>query len=156
MKHSDDRRKEARALYIKNKVRDLTRLEKITGITRKTLALWRDEEKWDETTQVMDVAPNDIMHIYLRQEFRLAKEVDELEAEGKVPEDSTLKRLKLYRSMANDIKEQFDIAAMVLQFAEKYIDFVSGIPDFEGKEEYVKNLDQLLPKFMDYVLHGKK
>jgi hypothetical protein len=155
MVYSEEKRKEARVFYIRGKFRNLSNLETITGISRLTLRKWRDEEKWDETSEQMDVDPRLVLDMYLRLEVKLLQEITDTELSGKIPADTTLKRQKFYRNMAKSVKDDYDIAGAVLRFAEEYIDWISSIPAFEGKEAYIGFMDKNLPVFIDYVLHGK-
>lgn len=145
----------ARRLYVEHGVRNLSRLAAATKITRQTLAKWRVEEDWDSVVRVKGVEPEDILHVYLRQIHRLQEEINELEQKKQVPADSTLKRLALYHKLAKQIKRDFDIGGALIRFANKYIDFVAGLPDFEGKREFLKALDSTLPKFIDFVVHAE-
>jgi hypothetical protein len=156
MRRTNDERNEARELYVMGRIRNLTRLEKITGITRKTLGEWRDKDAWDAAADVQDVTPYEILKTYLRQISRLQKQIDEKEAVGEAIEDSTLKRLSLYHKLAKQINADFDVPGMVLKFAEEYIDFVSGLPDRPGKATFVATLEEFLPTFIDFVIHGKQ
>ena len=154
MVHDDAKRKEARELYIRSRVRNLSHLEAITGITRVTLRKWRDEEKWDSIAESIDVDPLQISALYARLEYKLLKEIEEIELSGEIPADTTLKRQAFYRKMAHSIDAQYDVNGSVLRFAEKFIDFTSATPDYEGKKAFIETLTKQLPRFMEFVIHG--
>lgn len=155
MRHDEAKKKEARELYIRSNVRNLVHLEDLTGITRTTLRKWREDERWDETVAALDVDPLALLSMYIRLETRLLKEIEEKELAGEIPADSTLKRQLLYRKMAKSIDAQYDVNGSVLRFADKFIDYVSGVPDFEGKKEFVAHLNKMLPRFLEFVIHAR-
>ncbi len=156
MIHNNEQRKEARELYVRSKIRNLTQLEQLTGITRTTLRKWKDDENWDATAESLDVDPLAILSLYQRLEYKLLLEIEAIELSGQIPADTTLKRQQFYRKMAQSIDAQYDVNASVLRLAEKLIDFVSAMPDFVGKSAFVETLSKMLPKFIEYVIHGKR
>jgi hypothetical protein len=153
---SEERHSEAKILYVRSKVRNLSRLSAITGISRRTLGKWRTEEKWDDEAQTMDVEPGKILETYVRMINRIQVEIDDMEEQGIPPSDSTLKRLALYHKLAAAIDDKFDIGGTIIKFGDSYIDFVSGQPDFPGKKDFIKQLEKYLPAFIEYVVHSAK
>jgi uncharacterized protein YdeI (YjbR/CyaY-like superfamily) len=143
-----DQKIRARQLYTVQGVTNLQHIAQTLGVTRQTVARWKEDGAWESAREDQIVTPLSLAARMKRILSKYIAEIETMQTEGTEISPSQVKRLKDYSDMLRKLDDQYDFKGNTVNVMDQFIDFVSKQ---KQEKELLLSLQRVLPQFFRYV-----
>jgi hypothetical protein len=140
----------ARRIYIDVGLSNLTEIQKITKLDRKTLVKYCELEQWDSQRKHLVVTPQEITIELMAMISEYMKEFKDKRAAKEAIATSSMKEFLSLTTAARRLDERYDVKGTMIVFVRKFLEHIGTLPAgvVSDKELLISMLQQATPTFI--------
>lgn len=147
----------ARRIYIDGGLTNLTEIAKLTGVDRKTLIKYCEEEKWEDARKRLIVTPQEVTLELVGMMATYLEDFKEKRAKKLAIAPSSMKEFLALTRAARNVDEGYDVTGSMIRTMRKYIEHIGEMAEseFPEKKVLILLLQQTMPGFIAKVERQK-